>query len=122
MRFDLNAPPRWMAHCHCTLCRSAHGAGFVTWIGMLAKDVEIHDADRCLRWYDSSPGAQRGFCGRCGSPLFFRSSRWPGELHIARAQVHAPLELEPQGHVFWSRHVDWARPDPADGLPRKDTL
>ena len=29
---------------------------------------------------------------RCGSPLFFRSERWAGELHIARAQFDEAQE------------------------------
>ena len=119
VRFAAELPSKWVAHCHCTMCRRAHGAGYVTWAGFTADKVRIENASGQLRWFDSSPGAQRGFCGRCGSPLFFRSDRWPDELHIARAQFDAPLDRAPQAHVFWDRHVDWALPDPADGLPRK---
>ena len=73
-----------------------------------------------LRWYASSAEASRGFCSRCGSPMLFRSSRWPGELHLARALLTTPADREPQAHVFWDTHVAWALPDPDDGLPRKD--
>jgi hypothetical protein len=110
----------WMAHCHCSLCRRAHGAGFVTWIGYPAMDCRVDDARHQLRWYASSPGAERAFCATCGSSLLFRSERWPGELHVAVAALDDPPERAPQAHVFWSSHVAWSGADPADGLPRKD--
>jgi hypothetical protein len=85
------------------------------------------DATRCtiddprsrLHWYASSPGAERGFCSRCGSMLFFRSERWAGELHIARAQIVGEVDRAPQAHVYWDMHVDWVKFDAGDGLPRK---
>ena len=115
--FTLAFPSKWVAHCHCSLCRRAHGAAFVTWIGMHADDVTIDDPQARLRWYPSSPGAERGFCTRCGSTLFFRSGRWPGELHVARANVDAADRL-PQAHAYWPQHVDWVALDPDDGLAR----
>src|SRR3546814_17901676 len=71
-----------------------------------------------LRWYASSPGAERGFCSRCGSSLAFRSTRWPGELHLAVANLAGPADRAPQAHVFWDMHVDWVVLGD-DGLPRK---
>ena len=72
--FVLTFPSKWVAHCHCSLCRRAHGAAFVTWVGMRADRVVIDDPQSRLHWYASTPGAQRGFCARCGSSLFFRSA------------------------------------------------
>lgn len=119
LRFDAQLPSKWVAHCHCSMCRRAHGAAFVTWVGMDEARVRIDDADAQLRWYDSSPGAQRGFCARCGSMLMFRSQRWAGELHLTLANFEDPVDRAPQAHAYWSAHVDWALPDPGDGLPRK---
>lgn len=119
VKFEVEWPSKWVAHCHCSLCRRAHGAGYVTWVGMAAERCRIDDGDGQLRWYASSPGAERGFCGRCGSPMLFRSQRWPGELHIARAHFSDAVDRAPQAHAFWNDHVDWALPDPGDGLPRK---
>jgi hypothetical protein len=39
--------------------------------------------------------------------MFFRSARWPGELHVARANFDTPVDRAPQAHVFWETHVDW---------------
>jgi hypothetical protein len=111
-------PSLWLAHCHCTQCQRAHGAAFVTWIGMRADGCEVHDPEYLLHWYASSPGAERGFCSRCGSSLAFRSTRWPGELHLTVANLTGAPDREPQAHVFWDTHVDWVQLA-EDGLPRK---
>lgn len=119
VRFDVRLPSKWVAHCHCSMCRRAHGAAFVTWVGSEAAGATIDDPQSQLRWYASSPGAERGFCACCGSSLFFRSARWPGELHIVLANFSEPVDRAPQAHVFWSAHVDWSATDPNDALPRK---
>ncbi|MEO6263603.1 MAG: GFA family protein [Luteimonas sp.] len=116
--FVLTVPSKWVAHCHCSLCRRAHGAAFVTWVGMHERDVAIADPQSRLQWYASTPGAERGFCSRCGSTLFFRSRNWPGELHVAHANLHDPADRAPQAHAYWDSRVDWASVDPGDGLKR----
>ena len=122
VEFAATLPTRWVAHCHCTMCRRAHGAAFVTWAGFDAAQVRIDDAQALLHWYASSPGAERGFCARCGSTLFFRSQRWAGELHIAVGNFRDALDRAPQAHVYWDDHVPWAAVDPDDRLPRKGTV
>jgi hypothetical protein len=120
IEFGLTFPSKWVAHCHCSLCRRAHGAAFVTWVGMHERDVAIADPQSLLRWYASTPGAQRGFCARCGSTLFFRSQRWPGELHVTHANLHGPADRAPQAHAYWDTHVAWVALDAGDGLRRID--
>lgn len=118
IRVTAGLPSRWVAHCHCTLCQRGAGAGFVTWAGFAASGCEINDPHHRLRWFISSPGAERGFCEHCGSSLLFRSQRWPDELHITRANFTTALDREPQAHVFYDTHVNWIAL--ADDLPRKN--
>ncbi|GMV59328.1 MAG: hypothetical protein AMXMBFR72_24260 [Betaproteobacteria bacterium] len=117
LQFSVRFPTKWMAHCHCTMCRRAHGAAFVTWVGVEDASFELADPDGLLRWYASSPGAERGFCSRCGSMLFFRSQRWPGEIHVVRANFDSALEREPQVHVFYDTRVSWFEVN--DALPKR---
>ena len=116
VRFQVQLPSLWVAHCHCSLCQRAHGAAFVTWVGTDASTTRIDD-DGALRWYESTPGAQRGFCAHCGSTVFFRGERWPGELHIALANFATPVDGAPAAHVFYDTHVPWFTVN--DGLPQK---
>ena len=112
--FTAKTPSKWCAHCHCSMCRKQHGAGYVTWVGMVSDHVTILDHDNQLTWYESSAGAERGFCGRCGASLFFKSKNWAGELHIALAAFDDPIDREPQAHAFYAAHIDW--------MPVDDTL
>ena len=56
--FVASGPPKWVAHCHCSMCRRAHGAAFVTWVGMPAERVSIADPAGHFMSYASSPGAE----------------------------------------------------------------
>lgn len=106
--FSAALPALWVAHCHCTRCQRAHGAPFVTWVGFPEQAVQIVSPGSDLRWYETAEGAGRGFCGHCGSPMFFRSPRYPGELHIARTLFQTELEQQPTSNVFFGSHVPWA--------------
>lgn len=58
-----------MIVCHCVQCRKMSGH-FTAATQSLARDIEI--AGESLIWYRSSDVAERGFCGTCGSTMFWR--------------------------------------------------
>jgi hypothetical protein len=107
IEFVVSLPSKWCAHCHCSMCRKAHGAGYVTWIGFEQQQVVFTNGEDQVGWYQSSSGAERGFCRKCGSTMFFRSQQWAGELHIAVACLNGKLDRQPQANVFFDKHVDW---------------
>jgi hypothetical protein len=104
------------------MCRRAQGAAFVTWVGTAGEHFELQGDVDALRTYRSSPEATRSFCGRCGTPLFFESSRWPGELHVTLASVDPAIavRLRPEGHVHYAARVPWLG-ELHDGLPRYES-
>jgi hypothetical protein len=101
------------------MCRRAQGAAFVTWFGIPGDQFAFVGSGDRLRIHRSSAEATRSFCGRCGTPLFFESSRWPGELHVTLASLDPAVAatLVPQAHVFWSDRVPWCAVH--DDLPKK---
>lgn len=107
VRFALDLPSKWCAHCHCSMCRRAHGAGFVTWVGFEKARFHLLRGAQQLQWYDSSPGARRGFCNTCGSTMLFESERWKDETHVALACIDEAIDRVPQANVFFDAHVDW---------------
>lgn len=118
IRFRIELPTLWCAHCHCNQCRRSHGAAFVTWVGVAEERFSITAGRKAVAWHDSSTEAQRGFCRECGSSMFFRSTHWPAEVHVTRASLVAPIDREPEAHAFWDSRVDWCVL--GDDLPRKD--
>lgn len=107
VEFSASLPSKWCAHCHCSMCRKEHGAGYVTWVGFENHQVKFSSGEDKVTWYESSAGARRGFCQQCGSSMFFTSERWAGELHIALGCLNDAIDRQPQANVFFDRHVDW---------------
>ncbi|MCC6812030.1 MAG: GFA family protein [Deltaproteobacteria bacterium] len=106
--FAIDFPTKWVAHCHCSMCRRAHGAAFVTWVSVPSAQLRITNGQECIGAYKSSADAERRFCKTCGSPLFFESfGRWKGEVHIARAHFPGALDREPQVHSFFDDRAPW---------------
>ena len=106
VRYQLALPSKWCAHCHCTMCRRIHGAGYVTWVGMPSDNFRLVSAEH-LEWFASSPGARRGSCNICGSNMLFESARWPDETHVTLASLDGPIDRRPQAHASYKAHVDW---------------
>ena len=115
--FEFDTPSLWSAHCHCSLCRRAHGAAFVTWVGVEEARFRFTTSDS-LHWFNSSTKGKRGFCTQCGSTLFFKSTASPDEIHIARANIAGDLDIQPSIHVsYGSEEVSWF--PFTDDLPHK---
>jgi hypothetical protein len=70
--FEVRGPLRDVALCHCTECRRWAGHA---WAATAASPGDLTFVeDRGLRWIDSPDSAahaRRGFCGECGSGLFW---------------------------------------------------
>ncbi|MEP6657733.1 MAG: GFA family protein [Betaproteobacteria bacterium] len=107
VQFVARLPSRFCAHCHCESCRRSHSAGFVTWIGFAAEQVEVVAGHENLVDFASSADTLRSFCRICGTKLFFRSGRWAGETHVALAAFDDPVDRAPSGHAFFEEHVAW---------------
>lgn len=60
-----------------------------------------------LRWYPSSSTAERGFCGVCGSNLFWRAFSDPGNLSIAAGTLDGPTGLRIGRHLFVTDRGDY---------------
>ena len=115
IKFIFTLPVRWCTHCHCPSCRRHHGAAFVTWFGVASESFRLSGREH-LKWHVCSEDSKRGFCGNCGSPLLFMSTRWPDEIHVARASLPGKVDIKPIAHIFFDRHVSWFPFE--DALPR----
>lgn len=116
LRFRARLPSLFCGHCHCSMCRRNHGAGFVTWFAVPRAHFEIDSDDDEVRRYASSTHGTRTFCGRCGSSLFCESEKHPDQIDIVLANVDDPADLVPQFHFYFDDRAPWV--DVSDGLPR----
>ena len=74
VRFEATMPSIFCAHCHCSICRRSHGAGFVTWFSVPKIQLRIVAGESELVRFQSTDHGTRSFCGTCGSSLFFEST------------------------------------------------
>jgi len=107
--FQVSGPLRPVVACHCNQCRKASGH-HVAATSAARADVTVTGA---VSWYQSSDTARRGFCGTCGSPLFWDG---PGEnLSILAGSLDGATGLSMAGHIFCADKGDYYEID--DGLP-----
>ncbi|MFT7485239.1 MAG: hypothetical protein ACI9F9_001086 [Candidatus Paceibacteria bacterium] len=107
VRFELKQPVNWVAHCHCSNCRRAHGAGSVTYAGAPRESLRFTAGEELLTRFEADTGSWRRFCSHCGSTLTFEGARWPGEVHVIVANLLEPLDKLPEGHAYSDRAPDW---------------
>lgn len=108
VRFEVRGRSSWCAHCHCSLCRRAHGAPLVTWMGVRNDRFSLTAGEELLTDHASSEHATRRFCGRCGSPVVMISSHWPGQVHVVAAAVEGKgPRRKPSGHMFAPDRAAW---------------
>ena len=102
--------------CHCTQCRK--------WSGHVAAGTDVPRSALTVRgsehvtWFASSEKVRRGFCGTCGSSLFFdpvdrTRHDWIG---VSMGAFDTPTNTALHVHIFVAEKGDYY--DIADGLPQ----
>ena len=81
--------------CHCGTCQRWFGGPA---LGIEAGGVEFEGYDN-VATYDSSEWAERGFCSRCGSSLFYRLKE-PGKYILFLGSLDEPGEFTLNGEIF----------------------
>jgi len=116
VRFSVQLPVLFCGHCHCSMCRRSHGAGYVTWFSLPRAQFQLDSGDAGLTTFRSSAHGTRSFCSRCGSSLFCESTHHPDTVDIVLANMHGPIGQAPQSHIYFDDRADWVIVN--DGLPR----
>ncbi len=112
VRFAVTPPSRFVCHCHCDNCRRAHGAAFVTWLGLPRAQFRLTEGEELLGEFRTETDSTRSFCTRCGTPMFFASPRWEGEIHVAVALLDQDPDQPPKARVYADRAPSWGKAPP----------
>lgn len=117
VRYEISGAFLFTGNCHCSVCRKAHGAAFVTWGIINPEQFRWTGGQEFIEEYASSPGKARCFCRRCGSRL---ASSHAGKVsEIVLATVDGDPGVRPREHIFVASKADWH--DISDALPQYDT-
>lgn len=116
VRYEISAPITLVTHCHCSMCRKAHGAAFGSHATIAREKFRFTAGEDSVTRYASSPGVERSFCAHCGSTLQWSSDRRPDDIAIAAGTLDTPLAPPPQRHIYTDSRASWYRIE--DTLPQ----
>ena len=115
VRWETDGAQNWAGYCHCESCRRNCAAPVTAFFGV---------PNGHWRWigalpavYPSSPGVERLFCPRCGTPVAYRTEELPDETHFYAAGLDDPRAYRPEIHYHADEALPWLTI--ADALPRR---
>lgn len=117
VRYEITAPIKRITHCHCSMCRKAHGAAFGSYATVRNHEFRFTEGEAFVASYSSSPTVVRTFCKRCGATLqWYSKTHRPDTVGIAVGTLDTSLEPLPQQHIFAASKASWYRIE--DTLPQ----
>jgi hypothetical protein len=115
VRYQVTGPLRGIIACHCEQCRRTSGH-FAAMTSTLRANI-VYTSSQTLRWFRSSETAERGFCDRCGSNLFWRPVG-SDSISITGGTLDTPTGLSIRKHIFVGDKSDYYSLH--DDLPKLD--
>ena len=129
VRYESQAEPMVVGHCHCVDCRKSSGTGHCTHMvipkGAFTVTGEIRFYDHPA---DSGNIVSRGFCPTCGCAIYSKNSGMPEIVFPRAPSLDDPEIAKPQMVVYASRAPSWdavdsslpSFPEMAEGGPQAD--
>ncbi|NIP47727.1 MAG: GFA family protein [Gammaproteobacteria bacterium] len=111
VRYELEPPLRPVVACHCLRCRRATGH-YVSATAVPRERFHLIESD-ALKWYRSSPHAERGFCGVCGSNLFW-SAHGRDTISIMAGSIDGETGLRTVAHICVAQKGDYYDLNPSE--------
>lgn len=116
VRYEISGALTRVTYCHCSVCRRWHGhVGAYTAVDRSGFRLA---EQRGLRWFESSKGVRRGFCGECGSSMLWDEDG-EARMVLCAGTLDAPTGLTSKAHIFVASKGDYYEL-PEDGLLRFD--
>ncbi|MGB8339646.1 MAG: GFA family protein [Burkholderiales bacterium] len=116
VRYEVSAPLGTVEHCHCSMCRKAHGAAFSTNAVVPTAAFKVTSGAGFISEYVSSPNRRKCFCSKCGSQLFIRRIDGPEFTVVTLGTIEGEFVALPERHVFVESKAPWYRI--TDSLPQ----
>jgi len=124
VRFSLHsAHPYPYQRCYCSICRKTQGGGgYAINLGGDAASLKVRGRKYISIYHAKmreegrrtrTSGAERHFCGRCGSGLWLYDSRWPELIHPFASAIDTPLPVPPEHtHLLLRSKASWVEVQP----------
>jgi hypothetical protein len=116
VRFEATGPFRDVSYCHCRQCARWSGS-FVAATAVAPHRFKLTKGEQSLKWFAASAEARRGFCGECGSSLFWKPNLGT-HISIMAGTLDPPTGIAGSHHIFVADKSDYYRI--TDGLAQHD--
>jgi hypothetical protein len=117
VRFEVTAPLVSAVYCHCTRCQRRSGTAASANARTEPGSFQIREGEEHLRAWKPDGGAEKWFCGECGSALFSRSPDDANQVGVRLGAFDEDPGVRPSARQFVAYAAPW-EPIPDDGLPR----
>ena len=118
VRWSFDGAFERMTHCHCEMCRKAHGAPFATYAMGSGEHFRFDHGEDAVTRYESSPGIVRAFCSGCGSVV---PHPVPGsEIDIPVGPLDDDPGMRATCHIFAKWKAPWH--PITDSLPQHEAF
>ena len=117
VRFELSESPLSASYCHCTRCQRRTGTAASANAIAAPGSFRIVAGEQALRAWRPEGGAEKWFCGECGSALFSRRPGDPERVAVRMGAFDRDPGVRPRERLFVAYAAGW-EPIPQDGLPR----
>jgi hypothetical protein len=107
IQFEIDGRLAPIEMCYCKQCQRAQGTALATNIPISVTAFRLTAGHDLIRRYESSPGKQRCFCGRCGSPIYSKRDSLPDVLRIRAGLLDGELATEPVAHFHTRSKPNW---------------
>ncbi|MEX0286612.1 MAG: GFA family protein [Paracoccaceae bacterium] len=95
-----------MNHCHCSMCRKAHGAAFASFTSSPVEGFSWTSETATIQQYTSSPDFVRAFCSGCGSAVPQLKSDGQS-MRLPVGPMDLPTPLREGRHIFVGSKAPW---------------
>ena len=108
VRYSVTAEMADVSHCHCTMCRKAHGAAYATYANVPSNSHKFVEGSEQLRVFNSSDHTERIFCSVCGSPLVWRNEvEFPRTTSFPLGTLDTPFQTVTERHIYVASKAPW---------------
>lgn len=96
------------ALCHCSDCRRCAGAPVMGWTAVASSTFTLLEGTPAV--YRSSEHAERSFCARCGTGLFYVNEvALPGLVDVQTATFDDPDAFPAMAHIQAAEEIGWMK-------------